>query len=263
MGSLKENAEKTPIYTAVIISLIAVAAFSLPFSFGNVKLSARENPAVFYSVQMSVRTAACVLCVIYAHICGFALFAKPDKKTALLFVAAFIVCVNNFPFIAVISGAEINTGFFTVLLFVSYCLTVGFSEEFVFRGVVFCLFDEKFRGKENNGFLTVFFSALAFSLCHLANLFGGAGIGATLLQVGYTFLTGAMFGAVMLYTRNVLLPAILHFIYDVGGLIFSESVGIGYGNIWDTATVIITVALGALATAYFTFKIFKYRNQSK
>lgn len=265
MKNIKENALKTPALTAVIVALFAVAAFSLPVSLGEYKFSAKENAGVFFSVQIGVRIIACVIAAIYAKKCDFEIFCRIKLKDVILsLLIAVFVCLNNFPFIAVISGEFVlSSDFGEITVFILYCLSVGFAEEFVFRGVVLPLFLVKFKDNALRDFLAVLCSAAVFSLCHIGNLFGGAGIFDTALQIAYTFLTGGLFGAIFVFTENVLLPAVLHFIYDVGGLIFSSKVGIGSGNQWDTVTVIITAVLGVFATVYFTVKLLKNKNQSK
>ena len=85
------------------------------------------------------------------------------------------------------------------------------------------------------------------------------GIVPTLLQIGYTFLTGGLFGIVYLITKNLIFPIILHVIFDLGGLIFSAPFGIAAGNMWDVLTIIITAALSVFATAVYFFKVYNYK----
>ena len=258
MNNARKNAEKSPVLTAIIVALFSVAAFSLPVSF-----SGKTVPmALYYSVQIGVRALVSVICAIYAHRCGFGIFSRVKKAAVLPFTVAFLVCVNNFPFIGVFSGNVVYKSGESAIIFILYCLSVGVSEEFVFRGVILPLFLLKFEKNPRRDFLATLCSAALFSLCHLGNLFGGASIGETALQVGYTFLTGAMFGAVMIYSENVILPSFLHFVYDLGGLSLSYKVGILEGNAWDTATVIMTAVIGVAALVYFCVKLLK-KNQSK
>ena len=51
--------------------------------------------------------------------------------------------------------------------------------------------------------LPVLIDAALFGLWHLTNLLVGADVGATLLQVGYSFLIGGMLSAVLLKTGNI------------------------------------------------------------
>ncbi|MBP5466774.1 MAG: CPBP family intramembrane metalloprotease, partial [Clostridia bacterium] len=90
-----------------------------------------------------------------------------------------------------------------------------------------------------------------------------AGIAPTLLQAGYTFLTGCLFGAVYVFTGNIVFPVILHTVYDVGGLIFSEPFGIAVGDMWDAYTIIITAVLGVFATAVFAIRLWKYKSDGR
>ena len=93
-------------------------------------------------------------------------------------------------------------------------------------------------------FLRVIISAAAFSLFHLLNLLGGAGIGATALQVAYTFLLGCLFGALKEATNCIYFGAIVHALFNFGGNVVTYA---GSGQFQDYFFWIITISVGLLA----------------
>ena len=58
-------------------------------------------------------------------------------------------------------------------------------------------------------------------------------------------------------------PIVLHVIFDLGGLMFDLPFGIAAGNMWDTATIIITAVLGVIVTAVYAFAIWNYKPRLK
>jgi len=56
-------------------------------------------------------------------------------------------------------------------------------------------------------------------------------------------------------TNNLIVPILLHFIYDIGGL-FTSEIGVAIGNQWDTVTVIITAVLGVIVLIYMLYVVF-------
>ena len=77
------------------------------------------------------------------------------------------------------------------------------------------------------------------------------------MQVGYSFLIGGMCALAMTITRNLFFPAILHAIFDVGGLMTDSRIGIATGNQWDKVTIIITAVLGVAVLIYMVVLCFK------
>lgn len=241
---IKKRAKDSPVYTSIIIALCAVALFSLPNVFHI------EDRAWLFALHLIVRCAAVALSLITIKILGFKAFKFSflSPFEVLLLTLGFIVCVNNFPIIGILTG---NVRFYSeadFIRYVLYCLVIGASEEAVFRGLIFPILRNKFCNKRCGMFWTVAVSATIFSLCHAFNVFS-VGIGATALQVGYTFLTGGLFGLAFVITENLIAPTILHIVFDIGGLMFSVPFEIAYGNMWDVYTVIITAVLGVLTTA--------------
>lgn len=248
---LKEEITKTPICSAIIVALFAVAAFSLP------NIGLWRNETANFVLTLVFRGGAFVFAVVLAAKLNFDTFLgfkKPDLAQTFLLILGFLVCVNNFPIIGLISGNVVIEENADILRFVIFCVAVGASEEAVFRGLVLPIVGLKFNGKKRGEFFTVLISSAIFALCHAFNVFSGD-IGGTLLQVGYTFLTGGLFGAAYVFTRNLFIPVLLHVIFDIGGLVFQETDGIAVGNMWDTVTVIITALLGTLATLLFAVKL--------
>lgn len=177
------------------------------------------------------------------------LFARPTAACLPAFLPALAVVINNFPILSAISGDARLTRPELIPLFALDALMIGVFEEIAFRGVLFPLLLENRRGTTRQIFCTTVAVSAVFGLVHLVNLFEGAGIGPTLLQVGYSFLIGGMCSIVLLKSGNLLLCILLHAIYDFCGGLYPT---LGEGVWWDTPTVIFTALLG---TAVFVWML--------
>lgn len=254
-NGIKNSAFSSPLTTAIAVSLFAVAAFSISNVYD-------FNDTAKFVIDLTCRAITVCFVIYLAKACGFKLFAHPTlnvSRIGLLFLG-LLVCLNNFPAIGFLTGDAYLNENANIVRYVAYCTAVGVAEEFVFRGFVMPLIAVKYANAPHAPFITVLITSAVFSLCHIFNVFS-AGILPTLMQVGYTFLTGGLFCAVYLFTENLIFPIILHVVYDLGGLVFSEPYKIASGNMWDTATIIITAVLGVVATAVFTFAILNYKRE--
>lgn len=169
------------------------------------------------------------------------LFARPGVRCLSSFLPALAVVINNYPILSAIRGDAYLTRPELVWLFAADSLMIGVFEEIAFRGVLFPLLLEGRRGTTRQIFRTTVTVSAVFGLVHLVNLIEGAGIGPTLLQVGYSFLIGGMCSIVLLKSGNLLLCILLHAVYDFCGGLYPT---LGAGVWWDTPTVVFTAALG-------------------
>ena len=184
---------------------------------------------------------------------------KPLWRGLLFALPAFCVAINNFPIYPVASGlAKITAPSWRLALFAAECLMVSLFEETCFRGVVFLGFLKKRRGSVKSRFLAIVFSSAVFGVVHLVNIAFGAPPPAVFLQVGYSFLIGAMCSVVLMKTSNIWLCVILHAVYNFGGTIIERC---GEGQRWDTFTVVITVIIAVATTVYMTIAFFKIREK--
>ncbi len=99
---------------------------------------------------------------------------------------------------------------FNILILFMGCLSVGFAEEFLFRGVLQPLFLKAFITKKRGIFLSVFYAALSFGLFHLINLFSSTSILPVFIQVIYATFIGFFFGVMLLKTNKIVPLAITH-----------------------------------------------------
>ena len=141
-----------------------------------------------------------------------------------------------------------------ILWFVAECLAIGLFEELAFRGVIFLMFAERRYTTRKGLFWSLILSSAVFGGVHLINLLAGAGIGGVILQIGYSFLIGAMCSVVLLKTRNIWLCVVLHAVYDFCGNLMPI---LGGGTWWDTPTVIFTAVLAVATTVYLVWQFFK------
>ena len=127
-------------------------------------------------------------------------------------------------------------------------------EEFAFRGVVFLSILEKRRKNTLDVFISIVLTSAVFAVVHLFNIFGGASPVAVLMQIGYSFLIGGMCSVVLLRTANIWLCVILHATFNFCGYFMPT---LGDGTWWDTPTVVITVLLSIVVTAYIVVSLIR------
>ena len=182
-------------------------------------------------------------------------FQKPFLRSLLFTLPPFLVVVNNLPILSLAWGDAylVHTAPVYLVWFSLECLAIGLFEELAFRGVIFLMLAEK-RHTTRKGLLwSLILTSAVFGAVHLVNVLTGAGIGGVILQIGYSFLIGAMCSVVLLRTRNIWLCVLLHAIYDFCGHLLPT---LGGGTWWDTPTVIFTAVLAVATTAYLVWQFF-------
>ena len=181
---------------------------------------------------------------------------KPFLKGLLFILPPFLVVVNNMPILSMVWGDAylVYNAPVYLLWFGAECLAIGLFEELAFRGVIFLMLAEGRHTTRKGLFWSLILSSAVFGGVHLVNLLAGAGIGDVILQIGYSFLIGAMCSVVLLKTRNIWLCVTLHAIYDFCGTLLPT---LGDGTWWDTPTVIFTAVLAVATAAYLVRQFFR------
>lgn len=186
---------------------------------------------------------------------GWHIFAPCPRggRSLVEMFPALLVVLNNFPIIGLASGAaRVTASAWHVAVFCVYSLLIGAFEEFAFRGVFYMLLLSEGHQSKRRIFFVTLVSSAAFGAVHLFNLLSGAGVGATLLQVGYSFLIGGMCSIVLLRTGSIWYAVILHALFDCGGYLVPM---LGEGVVWDSVTVAMTAVLGVCVAVYMTWTL--------
>ena len=197
----------------------------------------------------------------------------PGVKAVLLCLPALLIAINNAPIIPLLTGgAVVSEGLPMILLLALACIGIGFFEETAFRGVIFPLILERLlrkSGAEDSSprrriseklavFLSIVLTSAVFAIIHLLNLFSGGSPLGVLLQIGYSFLIGAMCTVVLLKTRSIWFSVLVHAVYDFGGYLVPK---LGAGQIWDTPTVALTAVLAVIVVVYFVVVFLRMPNE--
>lgn len=255
----KEN----PIKFLFLILLYAVGSSALP----NLDIAGWFNLGKSYDMLFFTVLKLCtIIFPVYltVQLGQTELFKVNLKKFFISFLTLFpffLVCLNNIPFVSVLtknSRFNIDSSF---VIYLFLCLSISCFEELVFRGLV--VKNLEYTKIKNNDFLKIIVSSLIFSFCHLVNVFS-LNFGAILMQIGYTFLIGAMCCFSRYFSKSLLFPVILHFIFNLGGLMTEYE--IVSGNIWDKTSIFVTAILAVITVIYalcvFKFIYLKDKNES-
>ncbi len=184
-------------------------------------------------------------------------FRKPFGKALLYALPAIIVVINNLPIYPLLAGlARVTASPQMIWLLALESLMIGLFEESCFRGVVLMGFMEKRRASVKGRFWSIILTAAVFGAIHLVNLFLGSSPAAVLMQIGYSFLIGAMCSVVLLKSGNLWLCVLLHAVFDFCGNLVPVC---GEGTIWEPVTVTLTAVIGVLATIALTRIFFKIK----
>ncbi len=234
-----------------ILSLAGAFGLSLLYIFAP---PAEIIPALL--LECGQNTLCAVAAAVLACTGGVPLF--PPHKPTRLGVAAILctaaVALNNFPWEALFSGTlRVSAPVVAVFLFALVCLSTAVLEELLFRGFLLPLCASRMPGGRRGQFGAVLLSSAVFSLAHLLNLATGAGVGATLLQVGYSFLVGCAAAVLFLVSGTLAAPILFHAVYNFGGRLFYR---LGEGVTFGIPTVALTAALVTVSAVLLFFTLF-------
>ena len=173
----------------------------------------------------------------------------------LAILPCWIIAINNFPIIPVISGrAGISASVGAIALYAFQCLCVGLFEELAFRGCIFSFALDNHRKSTLDMFWAIVISSVVFAAIHLVNILAGASPGAVILQLGYSFLIGGMCSIILIKTKNIWYCVLLHAVYNFAGGVVPEC---GGGEIWDAPTIILTTVVALIVAAYVIYLLVK------
>lgn len=250
---MKKNLQTAFSLIFIIIALIALIVFELlDIVYTNDEtLNALLNGII-------PRLIAGIALLALTIILGCKKILLPDLKSLhnhlLWCIPCFLVVLANFPFTALIGGPAKILRTDLIALFILECLSIGFMEELLFRGLLQDTVNQLLENKPNREIFTVLITSAIFGLSHLLNLFAGADIGATFLQVGYSFLIGAMLSAIIIKTNNIWLCVILHAMFNAGGNIVTE---LGTGAFQDMWFWIFTIFSGVICFTHIIYYLLK------
>ena len=251
---MKRNKQKK-VWMILCISLLSTLTLATTFIKADFISDTKKNFFLLQSLPLLFGSALMLVVLLWQK---SGLFKGLKKWYCLL--PCLLVAVNNFPFSAYFTGksafGDVDVG--DVLLFACYCTLIGLFEEFSFRGVVFPLIADRFSRDKKGIVKTFFISSVLFGVVHLFNLFAGAGVGATLMQVGYSTLIGGMCAFTLMKCQNLLPCAFIHSVFDFCGMLLEKDRGLGLGVVFDGTTIAITAILGVFVAAYVLYGVFTY-----
>ena len=236
-----------------IIAVLCALTLALDFIDVSYTDNVDRNRFIAKIVQQSLGSAAAILLMVRLKI---RLFNKPQYW--LYLVPCLIIAIDNFQFSSYFKGNMqlVNDKALDFILFGGYCLAVGLFEECIFRGIIFSVLASCFSYDKKGLWRTYIVSSVIFGAAHL---FNGISM-ATILQIGYSTLTGGLFAFVLLKTKNIFCCAFVHALYNFCGLLFEtpERMGLGSGIVFDLGTVITMLIVCIIMGAFVLYSVFKY-----
>lgn len=249
--------DRKKIRNIVEISLILLFCL-LTLAFDYIKINyVSHDLRNKYISKIIQQTCGAVAAILLMKRQGISLFGKPQHL--LYMIPCLLIALDNFQFYAYFSGKMelIHKEPLDIILFALYCLSVGMFEECIFRGVIFTVIASRFS-KDKKGLLYTFvISSAVFGLAHVFN--------GSILQVGYTILTGGLFAFTLMKTKNILCCAFVHGLYNFCGLLFetAERFGLGNGVVLDFGTAMTMLIVCLILGAFVIYFVLKYSTEEQ
>lgn len=144
---------------------------------------------------------------------GFKSLKYLNTKNKILFVPLFSMAL--FPLIV---GLSNDIRIYDYIYIVLFMAIVAFTEEIMFRGVVFRLLQSK------SNLTAVLGSSLLFSVPHILNVLNGKDLILTINQIIFALLIGLISAMLILKTHNILPLIMYHFMNNTVNSIISTNV---------------------------------------
>ena len=169
------------------------------------------------NISRLLKNLVIIILAIYAikklkllELSGLSKHLKLQNKFLVL-IPLYLVLIGVFSLL----GTDLSSiAAFDFILLSLAMLSVGFVEEFIFRGILQSLLLKKYSQRKNGILISIFLPAALFGGIHLFGL-DMSNIAASIGQVVYAFFIGATFGAILLKTNKIVPLAIIHGLIDL------------------------------------------------
>lgn len=214
--------------TIVLLNLMLVVSGSLLFFI--------SNESLFYLV---LSLFAILILLIFSRINKLKIDYSFNnfKKALILIWPAYITLLIN---VVSVDYSLVTTNIIIKAICIS--LFAALNEELLIRIVPINYYVNK---ETNRNYIALSIgTSIIFAFFHLSNVFVGANLIMTLLQIIQTFGMGVLFSSVYIKTRNMYPLIICHFLFDFFALLIpeiSETGGIMNGLYLDIGTIIQTL----------------------
>lgn len=225
---MKDKIMKLPKLVVVAIALVVAVLFLVVVNVvGGLFAGPFSNIGGYsYTIQMIAEAVAAVVAIIFAAVCGY-LGVLKEKGIGLgksFYVGGFFVGYVVYVIVAqcIVSLLNIDSKvepFGAIVTFVVTMFLVGFTEELIFRGIIFNLLFDRFSNTRGGILLAVALDGLIFGSVHFSNLTTGVKFSSVLIQVITAGFLGGIFAIIYARTRNIWYVIIAHAAVDFGGLL--------------------------------------------
>ncbi|MEK4048275.1 CPBP family intramembrane glutamic endopeptidase [Paenibacillus sp. FSL H8-0048] len=144
---------------------------------------------------------------------GFRKLEAEPSRAVLFYIPLIIIAVAQ----PLMNGINVELGAPDVISIVMMTLLVGYTEEAIFRGVIWNYL------KSRGPLFYIVFSSIFFGVLHMSNAFGGNDLIHTLLQVINALLLGCLLALLIETGRNIVPLIAFHFIYDALAMVSNEN----------------------------------------
>lgn len=163
----------------------------------------------------------------------YGLSTFPNPKKYLFFIPLLLLISVNY-----LSGINIVYSTKEILSYILSMFLIGFLEEIIFRGFLF-----KMMAKDNIK-TAIIVTSITFGIGHILNLFNGAELIPTLIQITYAIFTGYLFVTIF-HKSNSLWPCII-----THSLVNASSVFYVATNITEIICPLILIIVSLTYTIY-------------
>lgn len=197
-----------PILFSLFLGIVLTLLISVASAFATVRGLGETGMMVAQGCAFLVMALAVTLYMRRKDstmaIYGFKGLAGANNKAALYYVPLGIIVFVQ----PVIGGFNSELSLGKIVLIVLFSLVVGYTEESIFRGIIW----EKLKDK--GALFYILFSSIFFGILHMANALNGRDWLSIVLQIINAFLIGLILALLIVLTARILPLIIFHFMFD-------------------------------------------------
>lgn len=228
-----------PITKKVIIILISVTIYISSLRLTQTILD--ENSVIFGTWNLflaGVFATATHYFFMRSQSAGHISTSKAPKRSFYSLIIAIFLIMLLTGFVANVKLVLTQHLFIKTAL---AALSIGIFEECLCRGMLFSTLHEIFQSRKHVLIIISILNSLIFGVFHLVNLFTTTqGSNATFQQVVMAFSIGVAFSAIRIYSGSLILPVVIHTVFDFQPDITTGNSG---NNSWIAILIVFGILL--------------------